>query len=181
MYALVKNGEVAKYPCTIQDLKNDNPNTSFPLFPKENVLNAFDVFVVDATEKPNHNILTEEVDELYPSFINNRLTQQWSIRNATPEEIVVKKERIMSEYENALANLFNSKAKEKNYDNYITCSLRAGYSGPYQQEGIAFAQWMDNCNFTGYQILNDVESGIRTIPSIPDFLAEMPTFDWNNI
>lgn len=77
---------------------------------------------------------------------------------------------------------FDAKAREKNYDNRITCALRAGYAGPFQAEGIAFAQWMDNSYAAAYQILAAVQAGERPAPTTTAaLLAELPQFDWANV
>lgn len=77
---------------------------------------------------------------------------------------------------------FDAKAREKNYDSRITCALRAGYAGPFQAEGIAFAQWVDNSYAAAHQILAAVQAGQRPAPeSTAALLAELPQFDWANV
>lgn len=66
-------------------------------------------------------------------------------------------------------------AKEKRYDSRYTCALRAGYQGPFQQQGIIFAQWMDNCNTKGYEIMSDVLLGTREIPTPEELTTEIFT------
>ena len=41
MYAKIKDGSVEKYPYSITDLKQDNPNVSFPKVLDSTVLNSF--------------------------------------------------------------------------------------------------------------------------------------------
>lgn len=86
----------------------------------------------------------------------------------TPDEIVV-----------AMDALFNQTAQSKHYDNRITCALRAGYPGPFQAEGIAFAQWMDNCYTLAYQMLAEVQAGTRPMPANADqAMALLPVMVW---
>lgn len=88
----------------------------------------------------------------------------------------------VDEFVAAMDANFDAKAREKNYDNRITCALRAGYAGPFQAEGIAFAQWMDNSYAASYQILAAVQAGERTAPTTTAaLLAELPQFDWANV
>lgn len=69
----------------------------------------------------------------------------------------------------------NSAARARRYDSIHTAALRAGYPGPYQAEGLAFAQWMDACNQTGYQILAAVQAGEQETPeSVEAYLAMLP-------
>ena len=87
-------------------------------------------------------------------------------------------DEIIAELTAALEAHYDTKACEKRYDNRLTCALRAGYAGPFQAEGIAFAQWMDNCNAYGYQVLADCLAGTRTTPTEAELLAELPVMVW---
>lgn len=69
-------------------------------------------------------------------------------------------------------------AKAKGYDSHITCALRAGYVNPWQQEGIAFGQWMDSCYVKAYQIQVAILANLRPIPTAEELLAEMPVMVW---
>lgn len=87
-------------------------------------------------------------------------------------------QEILAKYDQKLMDYFDAKAKEKNYDNRITCSLRAGYPGPFQVEGLAFAQWMDACNAYCYAVMQDIQKGSRDIPSFEQLASEFPPLDW---
>jgi hypothetical protein len=88
----------------------------------------------------------------------------------------------VDQYVAAMDANFDAKAAEKNYDSRITCALRAGYAGPFQAEGIAFAQWMDGSYAAAYLILAAVQAGERPAPETTDaLLAELPQFDWANV
>lgn len=88
----------------------------------------------------------------------------------------------IEQYVAAMDANFDAKAAEKNYDSRITCALRAGYAGPFQAEGIAFAQWMDNSYAAAYLILAAVQAGERPAPTTTSaLLAELPQFDWANV
>lgn len=81
-------------------------------------------------------------------------------------------------YTDALERLFDQAAQSRRYDSRITCALRAGYSGPFQAEGQAFALWMDSCNALGYSILDKVKKGTMPQPGIDAFIAMMPGITW---
>lgn len=87
-------------------------------------------------------------------------------------------DEILSTYTTAMDELFNSTAQARRYDNRVTCALRAGYPGPFQSEGLAFAQWMDACNALGYQLMAEVLGGQRPMPTVPEFLAMLPPMEW---
>lgn len=104
-------------------------------------------------------------------------------RDCTPEEvaeIVARNTALLTqqEYADALTAMLDAKAQEKHYDNRITCALRAGYAGPFHDEGASFAGWMDACNYLAYQLLAEVRDGTRSQPTLAEFLALMPTLSW---
>lgn len=79
----------------------------------------------------------------------------------------------------AMDALFNATAQAKSYDNRVTCALRAGYPGPFQVEGLAFATWMDACNALAYQMLVEVQAGTRPMPeNVSEALALLPAMVW---
>lgn len=82
-------------------------------------------------------------------------------------------------FDAALVAHLDATARERRYDNRITCALRAGYPGPFQAEGIAFASWMDQCNALAYQLLAEVFAGTRPLPESPQALIDlMPAMVW---
>lgn len=85
---------------------------------------------------------------------------------------------IVTELTLALEAYYDEKARDKRYDNRLTCALRAGYIGPFQAEGIAFATWMDTCNAYGYQVLAECLAGTRTTPTEAELIAELPAMAW---
>lgn len=88
----------------------------------------------------------------------------------TPEEIVA---RLAA----AVQIHLDATARQRNYDNIRSAALRAAYPGPWQAEGIAYAQWMDACWAHAYQVQADVAAGLRTIPTASELIAELPTLE----
>ena len=99
-------------------------------------------------------------------------------RATAPEPKPKTDDEIINDLTTDLENHYDTVAQEKRYDNRYTCALRAGYSGPFQAEGQAFAVWMDTCNAHGYQIIADVLDGKRTIPTATELVAELPVITW---
>lgn len=85
---------------------------------------------------------------------------------------------LQAKYTALLDARIDSEAKSHGYDNRVTCSMRAGYAGPYQAECLAFALWMDACYESGQQVLADVTAGARPMPTPEAFLAELPPMVW---
>ena len=82
-------------------------------------------------------------------------------------------------FDAALVAHLDATARQRRYDNRVTCALRAGYPGPFQADGIAFAAWMDQCNALAYNLLAEVTPGTRPMPESPQALIDlMPAMVW---
>jgi hypothetical protein len=93
---------------------------------------------------------------------------QWEIVNA---DLGPK----LEDFQRAHDAHLNAAARTRRYDSIHTAALRAAYPGPWQAEGLAFAQWMDACNAAGYQLLAGVEAGTTPAPAtVEDYLATLP-------
>jgi len=86
----------------------------------------------------------------------------------------------LEEYDAALTQHLYATAQERRYSDRISCSVRAGYVGPFQAEGIAFATWMDTCNAIGYTMLSEYQQGLIPQPTIAEMLAALPEMAWPN-
>jgi len=86
MFALIINDTVSQYPYTIQQLRSDNPNTSFPSQMTEEQLNQFNVYNISQVGQPSVDY-TKNVTESTPQKINGAWTQVWTVSDATEEEI----------------------------------------------------------------------------------------------
>lgn len=53
------------------------------------------------------------------------------------------------------------------------CSY-AGHPNAFQSEGIAFLQWRSAVWMHCYAVLSDVQNAIRTAPTVPELIAELP-------
>ena len=55
MYVKIANNEVEEFPYTLDQLKRDNPNVSFPETISSGTLASYNVFPVTLTEPPAHD------------------------------------------------------------------------------------------------------------------------------
>jgi hypothetical protein len=75
------------YPYSVSQLRRDNPQTSFPKEPTEEMLAQWNVFPVKPTEQPAYNPLTHNLAEGVPALQSGEWVQVWSLTEATAEEI----------------------------------------------------------------------------------------------
>lgn len=86
MYVKIANNEVEEFPYTLDQLKRDNPNVSFPQTISSGTLASYNVFPVTLTEPPAHDQLVELVTTANPTLVDGVWTQAWTKVNRTEEE-----------------------------------------------------------------------------------------------
>lgn len=94
MYVLIKNDAVETYPYSVQQLYADNPNTSFPSPTPNSTLADFGVFPVVPTPQPAYDPVTQNLTEIDPVQVDGLWVQQWSVTQASTEEVAERKEQL---------------------------------------------------------------------------------------
>jgi hypothetical protein len=84
MYIKLTNGKPEKY--SIGQLRRDNPNTSFPKNPSNDLLAQWGIYPLAKTEAPQNNEMTQNCTEVDPVEIDGVWTQQWLVENKPQEE-----------------------------------------------------------------------------------------------
>lgn len=93
MYIKLKNGNVEKYPYSIDQLKQDNPQTSFPVIITNTLLAEFEVFEVIERIKPLVDEIIQNVIEETPNQIESKWYQNWTVIDLPSEEIELNKQK----------------------------------------------------------------------------------------
>jgi hypothetical protein len=92
-----------------------------------------------------------------------------------PVSFDVKKAQMAS----MIQNLLDNTAKTRNYDGILSACTYATSSNPqFQAEGQACVLWRDAVWAMCYQIMADIENGVRTEPTVDELLAELPQIVW---
>lgn len=91
MHALIINGVVEKYPYSVIDLRNDNPNVSFPREPTDELLQEYNVQRIERVEQPDYDPITQNMREDVPQEIGGTWTQVWLVGNASEQEVAQRK------------------------------------------------------------------------------------------
>jgi hypothetical protein len=174
MFAEISNG-APRYPA---DPFGENPNFQIPSKWAGGTLNGRIYVQLAITPRPAFDPLTQKLVELAPLQVEGVWTQRWQVVAATAEDLQANAAALQAEYDAELEKHFDTTAQARRYRDRITCSLRAGYPGPFQAEGLAFAQWMDECNAFGYQLLGAVLAGNEPLPTKEAFIAALPAINW---
>ncbi len=161
---------------TVADFRKKFEDTSFGSLELEQDRNAFGLFTVQE-QIPEYD---PELQIAIPESVGFK--NGVAFRTYRVEQLPLSQEQtiavLVARYDSALTAHLDKVAAERRYDNRITCSLRAGYPGPYQAEGIAFATWMDTCLYSAYILLQEIQAGTAAIPTVEKFIASLPVLQW---
>lgn len=150
---------------------------------KDGKADQFRVVPLVETIEPTINPITQRVYRDGCEYVNEQWQYKWTVEALTTEEVTANQIAAGQAMQQAIVagmdSLFDTTAQARRYDNRITCALRAGYTGPFQAEGQAFATWMDTCNALGYTLLGEVQAGTRPMPAtVSEALALLPAMVW---
>lgn len=81
MYLRIISGNI-EYPYSIQDLKFDNPNVSFPRNITESTLESFDMYKVHPKNSGYDDDYTKDVEESTPILSGSIYVQDWNVTDA---------------------------------------------------------------------------------------------------
>ena len=108
MYAKIKDGSVEKYPYSITDLKQDNPNVSFPKVLDSTVLNSFGTYEVVTDSKPTYSSVTQTINKKStPELVSGKWTLKWEVIDKPQEDIDQEKADAQAEIRDERSNELN--------------------------------------------------------------------------
>lgn len=78
----------------------------------------------------------------------------------------------------AVQSHLDAAAQLRGFDNIFTAATYVGSVIPrFNNDATALRNWRDLCWAYCYQVLADVQAGTRTIPTVEELLAELPTLE----
>lgn len=85
----------------------------------------------------------------------------------------------LTDYRRAIQGHLDQTARTRSYDNGYTIATYAVSSVPaWEAEALAFIAWRDAVWVYAFAELAKVEQGLRTPPSVEDFISELPAMEW---
>lgn len=88
----------------------------------------------------------------------------------------------IEEYRLAIQGFIDRKAKEKQYDNGATFASYVNSTvAQWASDAKAFVKWRDDVWQYSFSELDKVKSGLRSQPTVEDFLKELPELEWADV
>jgi hypothetical protein len=112
---------------------------------------------------PWHRVVESEPDSA---------EQRWTQVRLTNDEI---KNVLLAAVRTHIENI----ATGRGWTSPESCTARAGYPGPWQDEAILFANWMDDCYVKLFELFNEFEGDSEKLPvSVDAYISNLPTISW---
>ena len=169
-------------PYSIQQLKTDNFNVSFPAVIPTSVLADYHVYPLETTDKPQYDSKTHKVVEGDPVNVDGQWVQVWTLVDLTPEEVTEAELNLQRSITDETQQSLDTFAQTRNYDGILSACTYANSSlEKFQIEGQRCVELRDQTWAALYVILAEVEAGTRPVPdSFADIEGDLPELSWTN-
>jgi hypothetical protein len=117
-------------------------------------------------------------DEQWSELVNNPGLRKWIDGRIAVVEPLSPPPTI-TDYENAIQNLVDNTARERQFRDGVTLASYIGSTKPkWATEAQAFVAWRDNVWTYAYGELAKVQAGQRQQPTVEQFLGEIARIAW---
>lgn len=171
-------------PYSVSQLKQDNPQTSFPKDMTDDVLASWGVFPVQSTQHPEYDPTAQRVVELPPIEVEGQWMQQWEVLPLPAEEVAANQAAAAQALQTAIINATQQRlddfARTRNYDGILSAATYATSTIPkFAAEGQYAVQARDATWAALYQFMTDVQAGTQPVPSgFEDVESLLPVLAW---
>lgn len=140
-YMRLREG-VIEYPFALQTLAVENPNTSFPELPSDDVLADFGVYSVEPTEPPRGHVGVDVVTT-DPELVSGIWRERWTTVPVSQPEIAVRIEALCADIDDAVAAIYTAVGRYseeyKLREQQAQAFQAVGYTGEVPRQVAAFA------------------------------------------
>ena len=86
-YIHATGSTIIEYPYSVEKLRSDNPQTSFPVVMTDSELAEWGVYSVTEEPAPSFNEANEQLEKAEPRLVNGAWCVGWIVSQASAEEI----------------------------------------------------------------------------------------------
>lgn len=148
----------------------------FAVFSDDGFPEAFYTREIHGEKIPSEAV--EITDGQWLEFIENPGQRKWVDGTVVTTEPSISIPTI-TDYENAIQNLVDETAREKQFRDGVTLASYIGSTIPkWAAEAMAFVAWRDNVWRYSYGELAKVQAGQRPQPTVVQFLDEIARIAW---
>lgn len=167
------NTKTNQYPYTLEQLIQDNPNTSFPDVISVAALSGYSLQQVSTCDKPPHDAVTHTVIESAPVNIAGEWHQQWQIVELDAKTQEDNLALLVKNIGKQVQKRLDAFAQERGYDNIMSaCSYATSTDPVFAREGTYCIQLRDT---TWRAFYNNFTQDIREYNEIEPLL---PLAEW---
>lgn len=118
--------------------------------------------------------------EVWDEKPNNYYTpEEWAAAHPAPPQPEPTIEELQQQFTDAIQGYLDDFARTRNYDNILSAATYATSTVPkFRAEGQYAVEARDEVWATGYEILDAVIAGRRSIPGLEEVLSELPRLAW---
>ena len=165
------NTNTLQYPVSEQDIRDANPNTSFPASFIGLDLADFGYAQVTPADAPVYNPLAEYLQDSYEAS-SSGYNQVWT-------KISIPADQVMSNCIAAIQHHLDTVVMQRGYDSILSATSYAPSTHPvFQAEALACIAWRDSVWLAGQAYLAEVQAGTKPIPTESELLAILPRMVW---
>jgi hypothetical protein len=178
-YIKTGGGVANVYPYSLNKLRSDFPNTSFPADLTQLNTQAFGVYPVTSSTPPAYNKLTHKLVVSAQSLVGI-WTEVWTAVALTEGEQVSLVQGIQEEIVSQTQKRLDDFAATRNYDGILSVCTYATSSVPkFLAEGQYCVDIRDATWATLYTLLATVQAGTRAMPlGYSEIEPELPALTW---
>lgn len=191
-YIDISNG---RYPLTVSDVKNENPNISFP----NEFTSIGNYCIVEKTPMPEINWITQKIEESTPTLNADGVWEQtWIVSELEDEQIAANNKTHIDNIKQGIVISTQSRldcfARSRGYDDVNSASKYKDITDDEiallpLEEQVLVSKFRAECKYLVtmtmrtwaklYLILTDVENGLIPVPSsFTDIEHLLPVLQW---
>lgn len=180
MYIFASADGATIYPYSFAQLRQDNPNVSYPAQPTNEALASWGVYSITPMLPPAYDARVEKLVELTPQLVFGNWEQTWSVVPLTADEIAERNKQIREQIVADVQTRLDTFAQSKGYDNIVSaCSYATSQHPKYGPEGRYCVTAREQTWDALFAIESDVIAGNRPMPQNYDEIAgELPALSW---